>query len=91
ARSTGDLLFSRLAELTPRQAFTAPAEVVPVAQAAGRVSAESITPYPPGIPLVAPGERLTPDVIDYLRAGIEEGMYVSGLADASFATVRVVR
>ncbi|HEX5165284.1 MAG TPA: DegT/DnrJ/EryC1/StrS family aminotransferase [Thermomicrobiales bacterium] len=91
ARSTGDLLFARLAELTPQQAFTAPAEVVPVGQAAGRISTESITPYPPGIPLVAPGERLTQDVIDYLRAGIEEGMYVSGLADASFATVRVVR
>lgn len=91
ARSSGDLLFGHLAELTPRQAFMAAAEVVPVARAAGRVSAESITPYPPGIPLVAPGERLTPDIIDYLRAGIEEGMYVSGLADTSFAFVRVVR
>jgi arginine/lysine/ornithine decarboxylase len=91
ARSTGDLLFGQLAELTPRQAFMAPAEAVSVARAAGRVSAESITPYPPGIPLVAPGERLTQDVIDYLRAGIEEGMYVSGMADASCATVRVVR
>jgi arginine/lysine/ornithine decarboxylase len=91
ARSSGDLLFGHLAELTPRQAFMAAAEHVPVGQAAGRVSAESITPYPPGIPLVAPGERLTSDVLDYLRAGIEEGMYVSGLADPAFATVRVVR
>jgi lysine decarboxylase len=91
ARSSGDLLFGHLAELTPRQAFIAPAEHVPVGQAVGRVSAESITPYPPGIPLVAPGERLTSDVIDYLRAGIAEGMYVSGLADPAFETVRVVR
>jgi arginine/lysine/ornithine decarboxylase len=91
ARSSGDLLFAQLAELTPREAFIAPSKVVSVAHAAGRVSVESITPYPPGIPLVAPGERLTQDVIDYLRAGIEEGMYVSGLADTSFATVRVVR
>ena len=91
ARSSGDLLFGQQAELTPRQAFMADAEVVPVGRAAGRVSAESITPYPPGIPLVAPGERLTPDIIDYLRAGIAEGMYVSGLADTSFAFVRVVR
>lgn len=91
ARSSGDMLFGHLAELTPRQAFVAAVEVVPVEQAAGKVSAESITPYPPGIPLVAPGERLTQDVIDYVRAGIEAGMYVSGLADGSFATVRVVR
>lgn len=91
ARSSGDLLFGHLEEMTPRQAFMANAETVSFEQATGRVSAESITPYPPGIPLVAPGERLTQDIIDYLRAGIAEGMYVSGLSDASFATVRVVR
>jgi len=91
ARSSGDLLFGQQAELTPRQAFMAAAEIVPVERAAGRVSAESITPYPPGIPLVAPGERLATDIIDYLQAGIAEGMYISGLADASFRSVRVVR
>ncbi len=91
ARSSGDLIFGQVAELTPRQAFMADAEFVLVSDAAGRVSAESITPYPPGIPLVAPGERLTTDVIDYLRAGIEEGMYVSGMADQAFERVRVVR
>jgi arginine/lysine/ornithine decarboxylase len=91
SRSSGDLLFGQHAELTPRQAFIAPSESVPTGLAAGRISAESVTPYPPGIPLVAPGERLTIDVIDYLRSGIEEGMYISGLSDPSFATVRVVR
>jgi lysine decarboxylase len=90
ARSIGALLFGGAAELTPRQAFLAPARVVPVEQAAGRISAESITPYPPGIPIVAPGERFSPEVIDYLRAGIVEGMYLSGLADPTFATVRVI-
>ncbi|MGH9176731.1 MAG: ornithine decarboxylase, partial [Vicinamibacterales bacterium] len=91
SRSSGDLLFGQLAELTPREAFKAPAETVPVELAAGRISAESVTPYPPGIPLVAPGERLSTDVIDYLRDGIAEGMYVSGLSDPNFATLRVVR
>ena len=43
------------------------------------------------VPLVAPGERLATDIIDYLQAGIAEGMYISGLADASFRSVRVVR
>lgn len=91
ARSTGDLLFNGVAELTPRQAYFAPSETVSVNQAAGRLSADTITPYPPGIPLVAPGERLTANVIDYLRAGQAEGMYISGLSDPTFATVRVVR
>jgi lysine decarboxylase len=91
ARSTGSLLFSGTAELTPRQAYLAAAETVPVSQAAGRLSADTITPYPPGIPLVAPGERLAPEVIEYLRGGLAEGMYISGLSDHTFETLRVVR
>jgi lysine decarboxylase len=91
ARSTGSLLFHGTAELTPRQAYLAPAETVPVNQAAGRLSADTITPYPPGIPFVAPGERLTAEIIDYLRTGMSEGMYISGLSDSTLETVRVVR
>jgi lysine decarboxylase len=90
-RSSGGLLFGQQLELTPREAFVAPSERVSTRLASGRISAESLTPYPPGIPLVAPGERLTDDIIDYLRAGIEEGMYISGLSDPAFTTVRVVR
>jgi arginine decarboxylase len=41
--------------------------MVPRRQAVGRVSAEMICPYPPGIPIVAPGERLTGEVVDYLQ------------------------
>lgn len=90
-RSTGELLFAGEPELTPREAFAAEVEIVAPAAAAGRISAESITPYPPGIPIVTPGERIRPEVIDYLREGFAAGMYVSGLADPSFATLRVVR
>lgn len=91
ARSSGDVLFGGEQVLTPREAFNARAEAIPIAQAAGRISTESITPYPPGIPVVTPGERLDPRVIDYLRAGIAEGMYVSGLSDATLSSLRVVR
>jgi arginine/lysine/ornithine decarboxylase len=90
ARSSGALLFGGQQVLTPREAFLARSAEVPISQATGRISAESITPYPPGIPIVAPGERLTNGILDYLRAGIEEGMYVSGLADATLTTMRVV-
>jgi arginine/lysine/ornithine decarboxylase len=89
-RSSGALLFSGSAELTPREAFMAPSVAVPVSQAVGRISAESITPYPPGIPIVVAGERVSQEVLDYLQSGITEGMYISGLADAAFQTVRVV-
>ena len=51
----------------PREAFLGEAEAVPVDEAVGRVSAESIAGYPPGIPALLPGERITAEVIDYLR------------------------
>ncbi len=90
-RSTGELLFAGEIELTPREAFSADTERIAPEAAAGRISAESITPYPPGIPIITPGERIRAEVIDYLRAGVEAGMYLSGLSDESFASLRVVR
>jgi lysine decarboxylase len=90
-RSTGELLFGAEQVLTPREAFMAGAVAVSIAQAVGRISADSITPYPPGIPVVAPGERFDRDTIDYLRAGIAAGTHVSGAADPSLLTVRVVK
>ncbi|MEU9174798.1 aminotransferase class I/II-fold pyridoxal phosphate-dependent enzyme [Streptomyces sp. NPDC048420] len=74
----------------PRDAFFGPAENVPVAEAAGRVAAEMITPYPPGIPAVLPGERLTEPVLRYLRTGLAAGMNLPDPADAKLETIRVV-
>jgi lysine decarboxylase len=53
--------------ILPRDAFFGATEMVPAEQAAGRVSAEQITPYPPGVPAVVPGEELNDAVIAYLR------------------------
>ena len=52
-----------------RQAWFAPHRSVPLAQAAGRVCARSVTPYPPGVPLLYPGERIRQVHIEFLRAG----------------------
>jgi arginine/lysine/ornithine decarboxylase len=90
-RSTGELLFAGEPVLSPREAFAADAVVVSPVAAAGRISVESITPYPPGIPVVTPGERIRAEVIEYLRAGRAAGMHISGLADSTFASIRVVR
>jgi arginine decarboxylase len=59
-------------------------------KAAGRIAAEQITPYPPGIPAVVPGERLNDAVIDYLRSGLKAGMMLPDPADPSMQTFRVV-
>jgi arginine/lysine/ornithine decarboxylase len=76
--------------MTPRAAFFAAVEQVPVADAAGRVIAELISPYPPGVPVLAPGERITREVLDYLTTGIEAGMLVPDAVDPSLETLRVV-
>jgi arginine/lysine/ornithine decarboxylase len=76
--------------MLPRDAFFARVEQVPVEQAAGRIAAELLSPYPPGVPAVAPGEVLTQPVLDYLTSGLNAGMLIPDAADASLKTLRVV-
>jgi arginine/lysine/ornithine decarboxylase len=57
---------------------------------AGRISAELVTPYPPGIPLIVPGERITGEIVDYLLTGAAEGFHVEGASDTSLERLRVV-
>ncbi|MEU9867584.1 hypothetical protein AB0C87_07010 [Actinomadura sp. NPDC048021] len=75
--------------MLPRDAFFGPAEQVPAADAVGRVSAEMLTPYPPGIPAVLPGERINAPVMEYLRSGVAAGMVVPDAADSTLDSVRV--
>jgi arginine/lysine/ornithine decarboxylase len=75
--------------LLPRDAFFGPAESVPAAEAPGRVAAEQITPYPPGIPALVPGERITQEIVDYLQSGVRAGMVLPDPADPSVETFRV--
>ncbi|URM92442.1 ornithine decarboxylase [Streptomyces sp. MRC013] len=74
----------------PRTAFFGEAEHVPAEKAAGRIAAETISPYPPGVPAVAPGEVITREVVDYLRSGVAAGMLVPDAADGSLETFRVL-
>jgi arginine decarboxylase len=75
----------------PRTAFFGPSVQMPADSAAGCVAAEQLTPYPPGIPVVVPGERLDAAVIDYLRSGAAAGMAVPDATDPSLNTFRVCR
>ncbi len=76
--------------IAPREAFLGQGEAVPVSEAVGRISCESIAGYPPGIPALLPGERITDEVIAYLRELTTAGARLHGAADPSFATVRVL-
>jgi arginine decarboxylase len=77
-------------EAPPRQAFFGPQDVVPFDDAVGRVAAESLAAYPPGIPNVLPGERLTQETVDYIHEVVEHGGWVRGAVDRSLRTIRVV-
>ena len=77
--------------MTPREAFLGPQEVVPFEQAAGRIAAESLAAYPPGIPNVLPGERLTRETLDYIAESVSHGGHVRGGSDRALRTLRVTR
>lgn len=77
--------------LTPREAFLGPQEVVAFDAAAGRIAAEGLAAYPPGIPNVLPGERLTAATLDYIRESVAHGGYVRGGSDRALKTLRVTR
>jgi lysine decarboxylase len=77
--------------MTPREAFLGPQEVIPFDAAAGRVAAEGLAAYPPGIPNVLPGERLTTETLDYIRESVAHGGYVRGGSDRELKTLRVAR
>ena len=55
------------AELSPRRALFAARETIPLAHSAGRIAAETACPCPPGVPIVMPGEKIAPEIIDFLR------------------------
>jgi arginine decarboxylase len=77
--------------MTPRAAFLGPQEVIPFAEAAGRIAAEGLAAYPPGIPNVLPGERLTNETLDYIRESVAHGGYVRGGSDRELKTLRVAK
>ncbi|MGN6696479.1 MAG: aminotransferase class I/II-fold pyridoxal phosphate-dependent enzyme, partial [Aquihabitans sp.] len=64
-----------------RTAFLGPVEQVPITESIGRLAAEPISPYPPGVPVLIPGQRITAEIVDHLRAGLERGMLIKGVTD----------
>lgn len=76
--------------MPPREAFFAPAATLGVREAIGRVSVELVAPYPPGVPVLAPGERITAEAVDGLLAAAEAGTRIAYAADPTMQTLRVV-
>lgn len=77
--------------LSPRDAFFALTEMVPIDQTPDRISAELVCPYPPGIPALMPGELINPATIEYLQQVLHLGGNITGCSDPSLKTLKVVR
>jgi lysine decarboxylase len=76
--------------IPPRDAFFAPNVTIGADAAVGRISAELVAPYPPGIPVLAPGEVITADALAALRAAQADGGRIAYAADPSLATLQVI-
>jgi arginine decarboxylase len=74
----------------PRDCLFGPTRMVPLAEAAGEIAAEIISPYPPGIPTIAPGERFTPPIVAFLQGMMQMDTAVPDSSDSSLEQVRVV-
>ncbi len=76
--------------MTPREAFFATSVALSVHECAGRISAELVTPYPPGIPVLGPGEEISQEIAEYLSLGARMELHVHGPEDPTLHTLRVV-
>jgi arginine decarboxylase len=77
--------------LSPRDAFFSPTETVAADKAVDRLSAELICPYPPGIPVLMPGEIITSKALEYLQQILADGGKITGCSDPRLQTLKVVR
>jgi arginine/lysine/ornithine decarboxylase len=89
-RSSGVVVAPGRQAMSPRDAFFAKSRTVTLAESVGKISAELVIPYPPGIPVLAPGDIIEAEKIEFLLHGVEQGMHLSGPSDPHLKTLNVV-
>jgi len=80
-----------LLALSPRDAFYSETEIVPFEESIGRVIAEFVMVYPPGIPILIPGEIISKENLDYIKENLDVGLPVQGPEDEELKTIRVIK
>lgn len=74
----------------PQKAFFSVKMALPIKESAGRICSEFVMCYPPGIPILAPGEMITPEIINYIEYAKEKGCLVTGTQDMNVEYINVV-
>lgn len=77
--------------LAPQEAFYAESQSVPFEKSQGHVCGEFVMCYPPGIPILAPGERITREILDYICYAKEKGCFLTGTEDKNIEHINIVR
>ena len=91
--STGMLsgeFISPIVARSPQEAFYSAKESLPVEKTEGRISGEFVMCYPPGIPILAPGERITPEILDYIEYAKAKGCNMTGPEDPDILRLNVL-
>ena len=78
-------------EMSPQSAFYGSQKTVPINESAGMISCEFVMCYPPGIPILAPGERITAEILDYIRYSKERGCVMTGTEDMDIERIKVIQ
>ncbi len=77
--------------MAPQEAFYAAKQSLPIEASAGFICSEFVMAYPPGIPILAPGERITKDIIDYIRYAKDRGCQMTGTEDMEVNRLNVLK
>lgn len=76
--------------LTPQEAFYSPKRQVPIEKSEGEICSEFVMCYPPGIPILAPGEKITGEIIRYINYAKEKGCFMTGTEDMKIENINIV-
>jgi arginine/lysine/ornithine decarboxylase len=76
--------------LTPQEAFYSPKVSMPMSESNDKICAEFVMCYPPGIPILAPGEKITKEILDYISYAKEKGCFLTGTEDSKIENINVV-
>ena len=77
--------------ISPQKAFYGDKESLPIEKSANRICSEFVMCYPPGIPILAPGERITKEILDYIQYAKEKGCFMTGPEDMAINKLNVLK
>ena len=79
-----------IVDAAPKDAFYAEKKSLPIGETVGKTAAEFLMCYPPGIPILAPGERITKEILDYIRYAKRKGCQITGPEDMTIKRLQVI-